>query len=493
MTRSAAIIAVLLTGICGTLIPQEAEGGLEDSATEDDLFGASTEEGISDEEALFGGEEEENALFADVAVTDVDTTEDSSILAPVSLAFAEGPEIGGRYSFSLGNSWSWLEQTDGDGFGSAESAFVTDLGATLILDARPSDDLRVLLKSNLSYPFREDIFHISELFSDFQFGDRLFLRGGKHQLTWGVGYFFSPADVLNVTAIDPEDPDAEREGPVSLKANVPIGSHNLYLYLVADRAGGGTTLGYAPKIEMVLGSTEIGAGGYVVFDPAADALFSLHPNRPPTGMLTISSSLGKTAVFGETVLAYGTERSYLTLNPDDPSDVSASQEEEDRLIPSATMGFNRSFPGPDNDRQLTVAAQYLYNGDGESFEDLSDILSILRDNPTSVASLGILLGSGAIKTSDVLFVARHYAAASIGWGAIGGTDFSAGLFAMARLATELPDFSSRIVADMTWRPTDHLSLSAAAAVTLGEKGIDFSPFGDSLAITVTASLGGGRF
>ena len=89
-----------------------------------------------------------------------------------------------------------------------------------------------------------------------------FLRGGKHTIAWGVGYFFSLAGVLNLTAIDQEDPDAEREGPVSLRVNLPIDFHNLYLYVLADPADGGVQLAAAPKAEVVLGGTEIGIGTF---------------------------------------------------------------------------------------------------------------------------------------------------------------------------------------------------------------------------------------
>ena len=59
---------------------------------------------------------------------------------------------------------------------------------------------------DVSYPFDDqggtrefdEVFHVSELFSDFQFRDTLFFRAGKQTINWGVGYFFSPADLLYI-------------------------------------------------------------------------------------------------------------------------------------------------------------------------------------------------------------------------------------------------------------------------------------------------------
>ena len=50
-------------------------------------------------------------------------------------------------------------------------------------------------------------------------------------------FLFTPrpqTPLHNLVSIEPEDPEAEREGPISLKVQVPFGVHNAYLNVVAD-------------------------------------------------------------------------------------------------------------------------------------------------------------------------------------------------------------------------------------------------------------------
>ena len=75
---------------------------------------------------------------------------------------------------------------------------------------------------------------LHELFLDYTLWDRLYLRAGKQTVNWGVGYFFSPADVINIGRIDPFDAEAPREGPLALKAHYPMGSNNYYVYVIFE-------------------------------------------------------------------------------------------------------------------------------------------------------------------------------------------------------------------------------------------------------------------
>ena len=102
-----------------------------------------------------------------------------------------------------------------------------DLDGSLFLDARPSRDFRAFAKVKGDVRLTESPLdpnlRLHELFADFVLGDRAFFRVGKQTINWGVGYFFSPADIINVGRIDPENPEAEREGPVALRLNLPCG------------------------------------------------------------------------------------------------------------------------------------------------------------------------------------------------------------------------------------------------------------------------------
>jgi hypothetical protein len=215
------------------------------------------------------------------------------------------------------------------------SSFSSEVAADLFFDARPQRDFRVFgkLKAAYGYQFESGSYEwdaeIFELFSDFQYKDLLFFRAGKQTVAWGVGYFFSPADVLSLVSIDPEDPEAEREGPVALKTHFPFAVHNAYLYLVANDIDEPSEIAAAPKVEVLLGNYELGIGAFYQRDLA------------PKGMLTLSGPLWRLDLFGEALAQWGSD--------DAPV--------EDELLFSGTAGF--AYVNPDWD--IILVAQYLFD------------------------------------------------------------------------------------------------------------------------------------
>lgn len=126
---------------------------------------------------------------------------------------------------------------------------VTSYG-DLFADARPKDDLRFFVKGRLTYPYTQtQAFELREALTDFQPAEDWFVRSGKQTANWGLGYYFSPGNLLDFTPIDPENPTAERTGPLAVKIQKPLGENNYYLYLLLDDAYSGGPIGIAPKAE----------------------------------------------------------------------------------------------------------------------------------------------------------------------------------------------------------------------------------------------------
>ena len=466
--RLAAAILLALILAAGVAVAQAI------STDEESLFGPSDEDDDSAQESLdtadlFGGE----VLVTEAAAAD----------RPAAPAAPPAVEIGGSHRFSLTGDARWASLADlADAPLEPDSHSVSvDLGATVFLDARPADDFRVFGKVDLSYPFTtdadaqparefDDIVRVTELFSDFSIGDALFLRGGKHTITWGVGYFFSPADVLNLTAIDPEDPDAEREGPVSLRVNLPIDFHNLYLYALADPIGGGVQLAVAPKAEVVLDGAEVGIGAYY------------RPDRVPRAMLTLSTSLLEFDLFAELEASLGSDRRFVERAARGSGNRFGLRtvRNSDDLFAAATAGLRYTYKPEQEEWSATFAGQYLWNGEG--YEDAG----LLRDQRVGVAAL---LAAGDLSRGDLVFQGRHYAAASLNVALGRDADWSAGVFWLSNLS----DGSGRVAPSLTFRPLDQFSLRAGATLTYGPDGAEMTPFGSRVGATLTATLGSGRF
>ncbi len=456
--------------VAGSLEEDLFGGGDEGSGTEEDLFGGG-DEGSGTEEDLFGGNGAN--LVSDVVQTEQAASPESELLT------SENVEIGGSFSFDVDASWRTANK--GDWFDELTSPANQDLaltlGATLFLDARPDDDFRFFGKLDVAYPFTEDaersfddIVRITELFSDFNIADTVFLRGGKHTVSWGVGYFFSPADIINLTDIDPEDPTADVEGPVSLKANLPVDAHNFYLYVLAQDISKPYELAVAPKAEFLIETLEIGLGGFY------------QGQRAPTAMVTLSLPLWDFDFFGEAVIGYGADKSFVRaadVSPGNPLGLTV-EEAEDKAYFSGTAGALFRFNDEADFFDFSVSGQYMYNGQG--YEDPH----FLTNNAAGVA---LLLVQNAISRDDMLWPGMHYAAGSINWAGLLTTDLTLGLFWIGNLS----DGSGRVVPSLSFKPIDELEIGLSVPVTYGDSGAEYTPQGGKTALSLSVSVGKGKF
>jgi hypothetical protein len=346
--------------------------------------------------------------------------------------------------------------------------------------------------------------NVFELFSDFSWKERLFFRFGKHTIKWGTGYFWSPADVLNLTTIDVEDPTADREGPVSLKTHFPFGMHNAYLYIITNFGAKPFEAAIAPKVEFVLGNAEMGLGGYY-----QQAL-------APRIISTLSMSVSDFDFFGEGVMSIGSDRVFVRPSRDQSA---AEEDDEDELetvldtyevenMPffHATAGvrYLRTFT---QDRgSIAVIGQYWFNGEGYKNSDLLEPAYYLALNPNTN---GLLIQEEedqpegyedppALNLADLTDFGRHYAGLTVNW-----EIFDTGLNLTMLAAANLSDFSGILLPAISYQFFDYFTVSASARFTFGRPGTEYAnpqalfpgsdPAGTTMAFTISLSLGSGAF
>ena len=443
---------VLLTALI-ILLSVSVFGQSDDSIQTDNLFG-------DDSSAL-------------VEETPEDTEEND--LTTELLTSDTGVVLGGRYHFSA--SASVVEDNlVNPSMDSLDDSFSLDLGTTLSFDARPDDSIRVLGKVAVSYPFIydtsrnfSDVFHVTELFSDFNIDNKVFFRAGKSTVNWGVGYFFSPADLLNLSKVDPEDPDAELEGPVSVKMNLPFGLNNLYLYIIAPEGiTSASELAAAPMAEFVFGITELGVGAYYQKD------------HSPAAMATLTSAAGDFSLFAEGVVTYGSDKTFVQ---DDYSLLTY----DDKLFYKTTIGTMYTWSDDLSNFKVSFTGQYLFNGEGYAYDD-QDFVTANRQ----IVIAGIMSGSGvfsALSLSDIAETGRHYGAASLMWSSMLQSDFSLSVFYLGNFS----DGSGMIKPTLSFSGLDDIDISLGLSYLYGEAGDEYTPFGDSVSASLTISLGGTAF
>ena len=395
-----------------------------------------------------------------------------------------------------------------------------DLAAVLYLDARPNRDFRVFAKGKAKADFAsagrdeadeadeapEFAFTLFELFADFHWDDRVFFRAGKQRADWGVGRFFSPADLISLVTIDPLDPGAEREGPVAVKVHAPIGVHNGYLYVITDDYTDPLDVAVGARGEVVVGGVELGFGGLMQADLV------------PKAIATATGALGDFDLFGELVLQRGTERNLIELDARAVK-VTARSERDQNWFPAATAGASYL----NSNLNVVLAAQYYYNPLGYADSAaLGPAFLCLGGGAggSGQSASGPAGGAGAgagrdasgppdgdqgsnrppqvarcpepsspmPEVVDLLFFGRHYAGASVSWNNIADTDLSASLFWLGNLS----DGSGLVRPSLSYQVLDHLRVTLGASL-----GYAATPaaaeYRDNVAFTLAVSLGAGSF
>lgn len=263
-----------------------------------------------------------------------------------SLAFTFLPSK--NYAYNLSLSGSFLPTG------------AQDLKASAYADLRASEFFR--LYGAVSYDYNistsatslteaTEGFSLDEIFVDAAIGRSVFFRMGKQRIRWGVGNWYKPSDVLSLSAIDPDRPRAEREGPFAFKADMPFGLNHATLYVVppteADELG---TFSIAERTDFVVGGFELSLAGFYRSDMMAK----------PRLMFLFTGAVAGIDVYGETVASWGSDRIYAR------SDGSGGYEAfmvENQIIMQSTLGAKFSKMTSDG-FSLNLHVQGYYNGMG---------------------------------------------------------------------------------------------------------------------------------
>ena len=452
------------------------------SAQSDDF---SDEDFFSSDDSLFSDDVfSEDSLFADG--DGIDEVNEVSAKTDLSkgILFEDGSiKIGGNFTTSLETKTVLYSEED-KSFGEnlKDSVLTPTANANLIVDARPTQSLRMYTKFGIQYPYTvkgnlqnenffdqtvtlntqvtiSDWFSLKELFTDFSIADTAFFRFGLHTVTWGTGYFFSPvSDLINTSSIDPENTSAQVDGSLNLRTQIvlPNTQNCLWFYVIpstdfkpettADTYLRDTAL--AAKADLVFGNWEFGIGGFYKYQNA------------PKAMLTASGSLKNVSVFGEFVYRYGADSEWSTKK-DDWSDKTN--------IFQATVGLSRYWKNP----EITLFVQYYYNGNN-------------KDMTRQYLTYG------------------HNVVASLRFGKIlGNSDFTSTIFGMVNFGKEdlppslsamLPQTYASLINTMTLSAMINYSPLSTIKIGMGPyitwKSFDNNP---TVSLKLSASLGGGKF
>jgi len=390
-----------------------------------------------------------------------------------------------------------------------------DLGGRLWFDARPDRNFRVFGKFTADYPFGTEIqslanpalpfnaetnpiqtntlnsIRVFELFSDFNWDEKVFFRFGKQTAGWGLSRFYQIADPLSVGVKDPSDPAADLEGPLALKAALPLGVNNLYFYSVVKES-------YLPANTLETSMRDVGLGikaDFLVPVPdnkfVGNGEFTLgaftQRHLAPKAVAGFSTGVGDFQIFTDQVLSWGLDSYRLT------ADGTATEKPDDGLFWSATLGTMYV----NNDRHFTLYGEYMFNSaasdDPEYFEKWSDRFEMERADPANAT----------LAFSDAFgYLSRHNSGLSLSFSELFGTD-KLGFDAL--WLQNWVDRSGMITPSVTVKPFDHFSVESGFTVVWGKdrsewvvKNMDpasdpANPVLRRFSYFISVKLGGGKF
>ena len=459
------------------------------------------------ENELFGGDEDTLISAEEASSENKSGLKFKADLEKATLSLeSKKMRIGGSLSSSMGIDYAWVDPYSKKddylkSFKDGKGTFNTTLNGSLFFDARPNENLKLYGKFLFGFPFEKSLsgaltvpknsfgplqpndislpigvngaanIKIQELYTDFSAKNIAFFRFGKHAVKWGTGYFYSPADVINISRIDPQDPTADREGGISLRTHIiiPKTQHNIWFYLLPPRKEDGEN-GYDPKYtagaakgEFVVGNWELGFGGWYKYEKA------------PRLITTVSGSIaGKVAVFGEGVFAWGSDYTYYKADM-------SSYPEKNKPFFQATIGGSYS----NADTNTSIALQYFYNGFGYSNTDA--VVSIFEQarNPALLFD-----ASFKKKLQNVLAmrnIGQHYIALNISQNKLGTDKLSLNLFQQFAIS-ELEGFSKLT---LNWKIYKFASMSTGPSFSY-----PLSPSSKTkgkIGYSLSFRLGGGTF
>jgi hypothetical protein len=410
---------------------------------------------------------------------------------------ADGLKWGGTVTSSATWNGGWLTDwpSVSDPTKNWNNGLDYTLSSKLHLDGRPDKDFRFRLSLQTGYPFTNDTSNVLvgkttstaqpttlsvpnikvwEFFTDVTVADTLFLRFGKQSASWGVAYFYSPGDVISLTAKDASDPTAEREGPVALKATLPFpnAKANLTAFVIArdsyfaKELPSLSNLGYAVQGDILAGQAQFTVGGFYQKDNAPKAVATVNTGL---GFLNLPV-LSDMNLFSEAVLSYGSDSLKGSGSSGGSTPVFTGVSTWEKTVYyTGTVGASYS----NSDANLSLRTEYLYNPFGSSDKD-----GATRAYNTVYASLGgAFAANSATNSAD-----RTY---GFGDAATPGIHNLTSLLSLSKVAgsdklsfstlwqQNLSDLSGWVKPAFTFQPWDQLGFTWGITAVYGDTGTQF--------------------
>jgi hypothetical protein len=288
-----------------------------------------------------------------------------------------------------------------------------------------------------------------EAYAQYGFGDGLSVRIGKQRVSWGSGFAWNPTSRLEPPK-NPLNPSLEQQGALAVRTDwIPTAWAGVILVAAESEVVSRDAPLDAPSRTRRTGAVR---ARFLARDTDLAVVFSGGRNQRTLLGLDVGRTFGPVSAHAEATTYRGAE-----LPP------ARDDQRFSRLV--AGLLWTRD--------QTSVSAEYFYNGEGYSQDELdlylADLDSAYRHSidpalPPEVQSLEGLRyrALAAVPYSGGLGLRQHYLQAAWSRGTSSGT-WTAAL----RGVLALSDGGTALTPGLTWSPTGHLTANLDAILLFG--------------------------
>jgi len=272
-----------------------------------------------------------DSLFDGSFTSDDDAASKAAQYSAPVIVNRKGISFGASYEFQGGFAPGWsLAPWHFDGTEVRTWGLGAKMITNLSINAQLTENFKVY--SSFGFGIPHFYFSLGDFFFDYNFFDRVFIRAGKYEHTWGISGF------TNLLA---RVPDKGPFGPSYIvKADIPIGVGGFQALLLTrmDIAGGAfpgqlNDIAIGGKYNMALRWIDLDLG-----------IFFQRNTMPTRGFLSLKTTLGKTELYNEWLIAVNTHT-------------------DNAVSFAANIGAGRDFFGD----KLSLGGSVYYNGEGKTY------------------------------------------------------------------------------------------------------------------------------
>lgn len=250
----------------------------------------------------------------------------------------------------------------------------SNLKLELFLDSKVNEIARAHIAGRLYYSTikfeKEYRSYFDEGYIDLNFNNHLLLRVGKQRIVWGTGMAWNPSDILNPVK-DPLDPLEQKQGALSLNADIPLGDgweimqNPSFTAVFVPKVSGADVLDtncaqIALKIYFLMGS----------FDINFISSF-IETKKPIWGLALAGVLFDELELHGEAVFQNGTERHYVN----DALEIIQKNVRDESVYSKWLIGSRYTLP-----ENIVLLVEYLHLDEGYNNAEMHIYLNFVNNN-----------------------------------------------------------------------------------------------------------------